>query len=196
MKAYKKIAKVTIATLENRCGSQVKLEWESVGTGEGRRAGVLPDLEPDVKLDGDPAAQAVGNPEGEDENEIVLVGTWAIWNKVQDKVHFEEKAKEPMQQSLHAKLGQSPGEAISVEKEKENDWMSDSDSNYVEIVSLRKLVRANIFIKALLRTKLAKKDKQIEQAELKQNSLQWKIDREKRISFDLAVALQREQVKN
>jgi hypothetical protein len=68
MKAYKKIAKVTIATLENRRDSQAKLERESVGTGEGGRAGVLPDLEPDVKLNGDPAAQAVGNPEGEDKS--------------------------------------------------------------------------------------------------------------------------------
>jgi hypothetical protein len=64
MKAYKKIAKATIATLENRRDSQERLEEESVGTGEGDGAGVLPDLEPGVKLDGDPAAQAVGNPEG------------------------------------------------------------------------------------------------------------------------------------
>ncbi len=66
MKAYKKIAKVTKATLENRRDSQARLEQESVGTGEGDRAGVLPDPEPGVKLDGDPAAQAVGKPEGGD----------------------------------------------------------------------------------------------------------------------------------
>ena len=34
--------------------------------------------------------------------------------KVQDKVHFKEKAKEPMQRSLPAKVGQSPGEVISL----------------------------------------------------------------------------------
>jgi hypothetical protein len=77
MKAYKKIAKATIATLENRRDSQAKLEQEFVGTGEGGGAGVLPDPEPDVKLDGDPTAQAVGNPEGEDENGVVVLGTCA-----------------------------------------------------------------------------------------------------------------------
>ncbi len=196
MKAYKKIAKATIATLENRRDSQAKLEQEFVGTGEGGGAGVLPDPEPDVKLDGDPTAQAVGNPEGEDENGVVVLGTEAFRKKVQDNVHFEEKAKEPVQQSLPTKVGQSPGEVISVEKEKENDKESDSDASEVEIDSLRKLVRAKVFTKTLLRTELAKRDKQIQQAEFWQNSLQQKIDREKRISFDLAIALRREQVKN
>jgi hypothetical protein len=172
MKAYKKIAKATIATLENRRDSQARLEQESVGTGEGGGAGVLPDLEPDVKLDGEPAAQAVGNLEGEDENGIVVLGTGAVLKKVQDKVHFKKKAKEPVQQSLPAKVGQSPGEVISIEKEKENDQESDSDSNEVEIDSLRKLVRAKVFTKTLLRAELAKRDKQIEQAEFWQNSLQ------------------------
>ncbi len=36
MKAYKKIAKATIATLENRRDSQAKLEQEFVGTGPTR----------------------------------------------------------------------------------------------------------------------------------------------------------------
>jgi hypothetical protein len=101
-----------------------------------------------------------------------------------------------VQRSLPAKVGQSPGKVISIEKEKENDQESDLDSNEVEIDSLRKLVRANVFTETLLRAELAKTDKQLEQAEFWQNSLQQKIDREKRISFDLAVALQRQQVKN
>ena len=106
------------------------------------------------------------------------------------------KAKEPVQQSLPAKVSQSPGEVISLEKEKENDPESDSDSNEVEIASLRKLVRAKVFIETLLRAELAKEDKQLEQAEFWQSSLQQKIDREKRINFDLAVALQRKPVKD
>jgi hypothetical protein len=87
--------------------------------------------------------------------------------------------------------------AISWENSKPNQGRhSKTDANEVEIASLRKLVRAKVFTETLLRAELAKKDKQIEQAEFWQNSLQRQIDREKRISFDLAVALQREQVKN
>ena len=48
----------------------------------------------------------------------------------------------------------------------------------------------------MLRAELEKKDKQLEQAEFWQISLQRKIDREKRINFDLSVALRREQAKN
>ncbi len=84
------------------------------------------------------------------------------------------KAKEPVQQSLPTKVSQSPGEVISLEKEKENDPESDSDSNEVEIASLRKLVRAKYFIETLLRAELAKEDKQLEQAEFWQSSLQQK----------------------
>jgi hypothetical protein len=94
VKAYKKVAKATIATLEKRHDSQEKVEV--AGTEEGGGARVLPDLESDVDPNWEPVD---GSLTGADEDETVVLNTGTIQNKVPTKVCFGE-AKDPEQQHL------------------------------------------------------------------------------------------------
>jgi len=111
MKAYKKVAKATIATLEKRRDSQAKVEI--AGTEEGEGAGVLPNPESDA----DPDRESnVDNLEGEDENETVVTDTGLNPKKAPSKVRFEE-AKVIKQQPLPLKVDKGPGKVIP-EKQK------------------------------------------------------------------------------
>ena len=104
MKAYKKVAKATIATLEKRRDSQAKVE--TAGTEEGEGAGVRPDPESDVDPEGEPN---LDNPEGD--NETVAPETGAVSKKAPAKVPFEE-AKVTKQQPLPPKVDKGPEKVI------------------------------------------------------------------------------------
>ncbi len=137
MKAYKKVPKVTIATLEKRRDSQAKVV--TVGTEEGEGAGVRSDPESDV----DPDEESnVDNPEGDNEDETVVQATGALSKKAPAKVRFEE-AKVTKQQPLPPTVDKGPGKVIP-EKRKPGEESaysgSDSDSSEDEVTFLKKLV--------------------------------------------------------
>ena len=113
MKAYKKVAKATIAMLEKRRDSQAKVE--TAGTKEDDGAGVLPDPDSGVKPDRE---SQVYNLEGDDEDGTVApdTGTIPIPKKAPSKVRFEE-AKVIKQQPLPLKVDKGPGKVIP-EKQK------------------------------------------------------------------------------
>jgi len=194
MKAYKKVAKATIATLEKRRDSQAKVE--TAGTEEGEGAGVLPDPESDVDPDGEPN---LDNPEGDNDDETVAPETGTIPKKAPTKVHFEE-TKVTKQQPLPPTVGKGPGKVIPEKRkpgeESESGSGSDSDSSDDEVTFLKKLVSANAFTEAALREELARKDQELKKADFRQDDLRQKVDREKRINFNLTAELQREQVRN
>ena len=135
MKAYKKVAKATIATLEKRRDSQAKVE--TAGTEEGEGAGVLPDPESDVDPDGEPN---LDNPEGDNDDETVVPATGAVSKKTPAKVHFEE-AKVTKQQPLPPTVGKGPGKVIPEKQkpvvESSSDSGSSSDSSDDKLLFLK-----------------------------------------------------------
>jgi hypothetical protein len=158
MKAYKKVAKATLATLEKRRDSQAKVE--TAGTEEGEGAGVLPNPESDVEPDRE---SNVNNLEGEDEDGTVAPDTGRIPKKEPPKVRFEE-AKVTKQQALPPKVDKVPGKVIPEKQKPENesnDSCSNSDSSDDEVTLLKKLVSANAFTEAALREELARKDQEL-----------------------------------
>jgi len=175
MKAYKKVTKVTVATLEKRQDSQAKVE--TAGTEEGDEAGVLPESESDVEPDGESNSD---NQEGDDEDETVAPDTGTIPKKAHTKVHFE-KAKVTKQQPLPPTVDKGPGKVIP-EKQKprnESDGSgSNSDSSDDKVTFLKKLVIANAFTEATLREELARKDQELKKADFRQDDLRQKVDRE------------------
>jgi hypothetical protein len=122
MKAYKKVAKAMIATLEKCRDSQAKVE--TAGTEEGDGAGVLPDPESVVEPDRE---SNLDNLEGDDEDETVAPDTWTILKKAHTKVRFEE-AKVTKQQPLPPTVEKGP-EKVIPEKQKPGNESDDSGSN-------------------------------------------------------------------
>jgi hypothetical protein len=190
MKAYKKVGKVTIAMLEKCLDSQAKVE--TAGTGEGDGAGVLPDPESGVEPEGE---SNVDDPEGEDEDETVAPDTGMIPKRAPTKVHFEE-AKVTKQQPLPPEADKGPGKVIPEKQKPGNYSDSDLDSSDDEVTFLKKLVSTNVFTEAALREELARKDQELKKADFRQDDLRQKVDREKRINFNLTAELQKEQAKN
>ena len=70
------------------------------------------------------------------------------------------------------------------------------DSSNGKATFLKKLVNANAFTEATLREELTRKDQELKKADFKQDNLRQKVDREKRINFNLTAKLQKEQAKN
>jgi hypothetical protein len=66
----------------------------------------------------------------------------------------------------------------------------------MKLLFLKKLVSANAFTEAALRKELARKDQELKNADFRQDDLRQKVDREKRMNFNLTAELQREQAKN
>ncbi len=114
-------------------------------------------------------------------------------------MHFEE-AKVTKQQPLPPMVEKGPGKVIPEKQkpgeESESDSGSDSDSSDDEVTFLKKLVSANAFTEAAFREELARKDQELKKADFRQDDLRQKVDREKRINFNLTSELQREQVRN
>ena len=70
------------------------------------------------------------------------------------------------------------------------------DSSDDKVTFNRKLVTANVFTEAALQKELARKDQELKEADFRQDNLGQKIDREKRINFNLTAERQREQAEN
>ena len=70
------------------------------------------------------------------------------------------------------------------------------DSSDNKATFLKKLVNANAFTEATLREELTRKDQELKKADFRQDNLRQKVDREKRINFNLTAKLQKEQAKN
>ena len=156
---------------------------------------MLPDPESDVEPDRE---SNVDNLEGKDEDETVAPETGTIPKKATPKVRFEE-AKVTKQQPLPPTVEKGPGKVIPEKQkpgEESDDSGSNSDSSDDEVTFLRKLVSANAFTEATLREELARKDQELKKAYFRQDDLRQKVDREKRINFNLTAELQKEQAKN
>jgi hypothetical protein len=110
-------------------------------------------------------------------------------------VHFED-AKAPKQQPLPPTVEKGPGKVIPQKQKDGTDSESDSNSSDGKVTFLRKLVTTNAFTEAALQKELARKDQEFKKADFRQDDLRQKVDREKRIHFNLKVELQREQAKN
>jgi hypothetical protein len=179
-----------IATLEKRRDSQAKVE--TAGTEQGDRAGVLQDPESDVEPDREPVD---GSLEGDDEDETVGWETGTIQKKAPTKVHFGN-AHVSDQQPLPPSVEKGLGKVIPEKRKDRNDSESDPDSSNVKVTFLRKLVIANAFTEAALQKELARKNQELKKADFRQDNLRKKIDREKRINFNLTAELHKEQAKN
>jgi hypothetical protein len=190
MKAYKKVAKAMIATLEKHRDSQAKVETARTEEGEG--AGVLLDPVSDVETDRE---SNVDKLEGEDEDETVAPDTGTILKKAPHKVHSEE-AKVTKQQPLPPTVDKGPGKVIPEKQKPENesdDSGSNSDSSDDEVTFLKKLVSTNAFTEAALREELARKDQELKKADFRQDDLRQKVDREKRMNLNLTAELQKKR---
>jgi hypothetical protein len=192
MKAYKKVAKATIAMLEKHRDSQAKVE--TAGTEEGEGARVFPNLETDAEPDRE---SNVDNLEGKDEDGTVAPDTGTIPKNAPPKVRFEE-AKVTKQQPLPPKVDKGPGKVIPEKRKPEDesdDCGSNSDSSDDEVTFLKKLVSKNAFTEAALREELARKDQELKKADFRQDNLRQKVDREKRMILNLTAEHQRAQAK-
>ena len=108
-------------------------------------------------------------------------------------MHFEE-TKVTKQQPLPPTVGKGPGKVIPEKQkpvvESSSDSGSSSDSSDDEVTFLKKLVSANAFTEAALREELARKDQELKKADFRQDDLRQKVEREKRINFNLTAELQ------
>ncbi len=156
---------------------------------------MLPDPESDVEPDRESNAD---NLEGDGEDETVAPDTGTVPKRANTKVRFE-KAKVTKQQPLPPRVEKGPGKVIP-EKQKPRNESDDSGSNLDssddKVTFLKKLVNANAFTEATLREELARKDQELKKADFRQDDLRQKVDREKRINFNLTAELQKEQAKN
>jgi hypothetical protein len=153
---------------------------------------VRPDPESDVEPAGEPVD---GDLEGDDEDKAIVWNTGTIQKKAQTKVHFGD-AKASKQQSLPPTVEKDLGKVIPEKRKDRTDSESDPDSSDDEVTILKKLATANAYTEAALQKEVARKDQELKKADFREDNLRQKLDRGKRINFNLTAELQKKQAKN